>query len=130
MLAAWGDAWLFPGTVGEVAEGEVHVYFDDGDRGWVAKDLVRPLQIICVGSRVHCRWQAGSEYYPGIITQMNGEQIFIQYDDGDSEWNIIGMIAAPSGLSPSLWDYAVMALRYGWLLLMLSFFLWRGWSCL
>jgi len=130
VLAPWGQAWLFPGTVGEVAPGEVFVYFDDGNRGWAPKDQVKPLQMITVGCRVHCRWKAGTEYYSGIITQMNAEQIFIQYDDGDSEWSTIGMICVPSGLSPSLWEYALMILRSGWMIFLLALCLWRGWSCL
>src|SRR5262245_22185134 len=83
VLAPWGRATLFPGTIDKVAETEVYVYFDDGDRGWAPKDQVRPLEMIGVGSRILCRWQAGKHYYPGVIMQKSGDQIFVKYDDGD-----------------------------------------------
>jgi hypothetical protein len=105
--------------VGPVAATQVYVYFDDGNRGWAPKEQVRPLQIVRVGSRIQCRWQGGSNYYPGVITQMRGDQIFVQYDDGDSEWNTIGMIMVPSGLAPTAWEYFQMSIRYVWILVLL-----------
>jgi hypothetical protein len=120
VLAPWGRACLFPGTVGQVTATQVFVYFDDGDRGGTEKEQVRPLQIIRAGSRVQCRWRGGSHYYPGVITQMHGHQIFVQYDDGDSEWNTIGMIMVPSGLTPTAWEYFQMSIRYVWILVLLG----------
>jgi hypothetical protein len=130
VLAPWTRAWLYPGTVGKVGDEEVFVYFDDGDRGWAAKEQVRPLPMLAAGSKVHCRWQGGTEFYPGTITQLNGEQIFVQYDDGDSEWTVLGMIAVPSGLSPTPWEivwgvFWGMA-RFWWVLLILTFCLYRA----
>jgi len=126
VLAPWGRATLFPGTVGKVAETEIFVYFDDGDRGWSAKELVRPLQMIAVGSRVHCRWKGGKNFYPGTIVQMTGEQIFIRYDDGDSEWSVLAMIAVPSGLAPTPWESIMSWAGYAWILVPIAFLLLRA----
>jgi len=127
VLAPWGRAQLFPGTIDRVAEAEVYVLFDDGDRGWVVKEQVKPLQLIGVGSRVFCRWRGGKHYYPGTIVQKSGDQIYVKYDDGDEEWSVIGMIAVPSGLPPTLWERVLGLSGYAWIAFII-FLIWRGCS--
>lgn len=54
-----------------------------------------------VDDRVECRWKNGSTWYPGVIAEKTGKQVFIRYDDGDKEHTTIGKCrkigAAPSG---------------------------------
>jgi len=38
-----------------------------------------------VNDRVECRWKNGSTWYPGVIAEKTGKQIFIHYNDGDKE---------------------------------------------
>lgn len=38
-----------------------------------------------VGTPVQCKWQKVGNYYPGKIARRNGNSVFIQYDDGDTE---------------------------------------------
>ena len=38
-----------------------------------------------VGTRVRCKWQKVGNYYNGTIARKNGSEVFIQYDDGDTE---------------------------------------------
>jgi hypothetical protein len=83
--APWASATLYAGTVDRVEGREVHIHFDDGDRGWVLLEQILPLQIP-LGLRVLGRWKMGGQYYPGTVTEVRGEQIHIQYDDGDREW--------------------------------------------
>lgn len=38
-----------------------------------------------IGSRIRRLWTDGN-YYSGSVTQMSGDQIFVQFDDGDTAW--------------------------------------------
>ncbi|MCB1138150.1 MAG: hypothetical protein KDK23_05305 [Leptospiraceae bacterium] len=38
-----------------------------------------------VGAPVKCKWQKVGNYYTGKIARRNGNTVFIQYDDGDTE---------------------------------------------
>lgn len=38
-----------------------------------------------VDDRVECRWKNGSTWYPGVIAEKTGNQVFIHYNDGDKE---------------------------------------------
>jgi hypothetical protein len=92
--ALWNNVALFPGTVGQQRGSEVHVDFDDGDEAWVQLDHLLPLDFI-VGMFVMGRWRMGSEFYPGTITDTEGDRIRIQYQDGDEEWTTPAALALP-----------------------------------
>jgi hypothetical protein len=92
--APWNSATLFAGTVDVIQGDEVHIHFDDGDRGWVLIQQLVPLEIP-VGLRVMGRWKMGSHFYPGTVTEVQGERVHIQYDDGDREWTRAAALALP-----------------------------------
>jgi len=92
--APWNAATLFAGTVNEIRDQEVHIHFDDGDRGWVRAEQLVPLTL-SVGLVVLARWKMGSAYYPGTITEVDGERVHIYYDDGDKEWTKPAALALP-----------------------------------
>ena len=92
--ALWNDAALFPGTVNELGEGEAHVHFDDGDQAWVRLEHLMPLEII-VGMFVMGRWRMSPRFYPGTITDTEGDRVHIHYDDGDEEWTTAAALALP-----------------------------------
>jgi hypothetical protein len=81
-------------TVDQVLHGELHIRFDDGDRGWVQRDQVLPLEIR-PGLRVLGRWKMASCYYPGVITEVRGDTVHIAYDDGDREWTTVAALRIP-----------------------------------
>lgn len=92
--APWSSAILFCGTVDRIEDNEVHIHFDDGDRGWVLREQVVPLEIP-IGLRVAARWKMGTQFYPGTVAEVQGERIFIRYDDGDKEWTKPAALALP-----------------------------------
>jgi hypothetical protein len=85
VFAPWEAHFLYAGTVDQIQGGEAHVSFDDGDRGWVRLEQLRPLEVR-PGLRVHGRWKMGAAYYPGEVVAVEGEAVRIHYDDGDREW--------------------------------------------
>lgn len=92
--APWNRAMLYAGTVDEIKTGEVHVHFDDSDRGWVLIEQVFSLEIP-VGLFVLARRKMGNQYFPGQVTQVNGDRIQIQFDAGGKEWTKPAALAVP-----------------------------------
>lgn len=93
VLALWPveDIWWYAGTVIELEDEEFVIAYDDGDRAVLASEHLAPLELT-VGTIVHGRFQAGEAYFPGTITELRGNAIFIEYQDGDSEWTTAAMI--------------------------------------
>jgi hypothetical protein len=102
VLAPWEPHWLYPGTVGDVRDGSLFVYFDDGGRGWVPAALTRSLATIGPGSRVFCRWRGGQFYYPAVVERRNAEQLLVRYGEGGTEWNVISMLRVATVASESV----------------------------
>jgi hypothetical protein len=92
--APWDSGTLFVGTVDQVQGDEAHIHFDDGNCGWVQLNQLARLQIP-IGLRVLGRWKMGGQFYSGIVTKVQVERIFIQYDDGDREWTTPAALAVP-----------------------------------
>jgi hypothetical protein len=91
VLACWYDLFWYPGVILSAEGKRVHIAFDDGDQALVTSDQIRELDI-SVGDRVFCRWKGGPQYFPGEVTEKDGERIHVRYDDGDEEWTSIRMV--------------------------------------
>lgn len=52
-----------------------------------------------VNDRVACRWKNGSTWYPGVIVEKTGRQVFIHYDDGDKEHTTVDKCQKRDGAS-------------------------------
>lgn len=94
-----GQAELFPGMIGKIRAGYAYIYFDDGDRCWVALTELRPFTLD-VGDRVTTQGRG-----PGTIIGRDGERLYVRYDAGDGEWITRGQIVAASGANLSLLEW-------------------------
>jgi hypothetical protein len=93
--ALGGRAQLYPGVIGESRGDSVYIYFDNGDRRWVALADVHPLDID-VGTRLHHPLRGA-----GTVIGRQGERLFLRYDGGGGEWLTLAQIVASSGRGPS-----------------------------
>jgi len=84
VLGKWSDGYWYPARVQSVKGENVNLNYDDGDVGTVTPDRVRPIDWR-VGTKLECNWKNQGCYYPGVIAQMTGERITVNYDDGDKE---------------------------------------------
>lgn len=93
VLAQWPAemVWWYPATVCGVEGGSIEVQYDDGARTKLQPDQAIPLSIQ-VGQRVNSRFGGGEFYFGGVVTEMRGNAIHINYDDGDKEWSTVGMV--------------------------------------
>jgi hypothetical protein len=78
--APWNSATLYAGTVDQIKGQEVHIHFDDGDRGWVQREQLLPLDIP-VGLRVAARKKKGGQYFPATVTEVQDDRILVVFDD-------------------------------------------------
>ncbi|MSU77678.1 MAG: hypothetical protein EXS16_06240 [Gemmataceae bacterium] len=83
--AHWMNGAMFVGRIRELNRGRALVLFDDGDEGWVLVEQLLPYDPAS-GMRVLANHKKAGTYYPGVITQVSGERVHINYDDGDHEW--------------------------------------------
>ena len=92
VLANWKqDVYWYPATIQTIDGERIYVMFDDGDKEWTTSAHMMNIDIE-VGDRVHCRWKGDPLYYSGRVAQKDGEKIYVQYDDGDSEWTTISFV--------------------------------------
>ena len=82
--APWKSGTLLIGTVDQIDGKDVHIHFDSGNCGWVQVEQLVPLTIP-VGLRIMGRWKMGMFLFPGVVTEVLGDRIHINYDDGDKE---------------------------------------------
>jgi hypothetical protein len=81
--APWNSATLYAGTVDQIKGQEVHIRFDEGDRGWVQREQLLPLDIP-VGLRVAARKKKGGQYFPATVTEVEADRILVVFDDDKS----------------------------------------------
>jgi hypothetical protein len=92
--APWTSDMLYPGSVEQLTDKEAHIRFDDGGQGWVLLEQLVPLQIP-VGLRVLARWRMGKQYAPATVAEVEGDRIYLRFDDGNTEWSSAAALALP-----------------------------------
>ena len=112
---AAGDV-TFPGRVADIEQGRLVMLYDDGKKESITPRYCEKLgtpSVVAVtasgvgafaqGARVRCRWKGGDREYSGQVTEVRGNRLFIQYDDGDQELIEAGLCRgdAGSGLAAS-----------------------------
>jgi hypothetical protein len=93
ILGQWSDGLWYPAKIAGVQGDKFAITFDDGDVGVLADGQIKRIDWR-VGTKVQCNFRSAGTYYPGTITQMRGEVIHINYDDGDQEDATIGRCRA------------------------------------
>ncbi len=89
------------GSVHLIEERQAYIRFDDGSRSWVPLEQLVPLQIP-VGLRVLGRWRMGRDFHPGTVAEVDGDRIYLRYDDGNVEWTTPAALALPTqSIDPS-----------------------------
>lgn len=84
ILGKWGDGLWYPAQITGVAGDKFKVAFFDGDVGELSAAQIKAIDWK-IGTTVECNWKNQGKYYSGKITQMKGDMVHINYDDGDQE---------------------------------------------
>lgn len=78
----------YPGKVAATENGKLFIHYNDGDKEHTTESMCRPGTArgsMAEGSSVECQWKNGKTWYPGVIAEKTGKQVFIHYNDGDKE---------------------------------------------
>jgi hypothetical protein len=91
VLAHDVDEYIYPAEIVTVHDDRVIVQFADGPQRMLTPELIRRYELR-PGCRIECRWKAGPHHFPGILAQLDGERVYVHYDDGDKEWTSVRLI--------------------------------------
>ena len=92
VLSRWEDEenW-YPAIIRSIEDERVHVVFDVGHERWTTKDNLR-LLLIPLGIQVRCKRKSDSDWYLGHVIEVDGDNVYVEYDDGYKEWTTTEMI--------------------------------------
>jgi hypothetical protein len=88
------DSFTYPAEILSIDHDKVIVQFLDGPERMLTPELIKPFGLK-VGALVTCRWKAGQVYFPGRVSELDGDRIHIAYDDGDREWTTVRLLRLP-----------------------------------
>ena len=88
------DGYTYPAEILSIDGDKVVVHFLDGPERMLTPELVKPFALKA-GMSVECRWKGGQTYFPGKLTQVEGDRAHIAYNDGDEEWTTIRLVRLP-----------------------------------
>ncbi len=96
----------YPGRVAAIDGGKLFIHYNDGDKEHTTGAMCQPLAVAAnapldKGSSVECLWKGGKTWYPGVIAEKTGKQVFIHYNDGDKEHTSIGKCRAKGAAAPT-----------------------------
>jgi nitrite reductase/ring-hydroxylating ferredoxin subunit len=96
----------YPGKVASEEGGKLFIHYNDGDKEHTTAANCRPggaaaSGALVKGSAVECLWKNGRTWFPGVIAEKTGKQVFIHYNDGDKEHTKVDKCRARGGVAPS-----------------------------
>ena len=95
VLAYDGDLCIYPAEIISIQDEErVLVQYLDGPERMLTPELVKRYDVR-TGTKIECRFGGGPHYFPGTLNKIDGERIFVKYEDGDEEWTSIRLFRIP-----------------------------------
>jgi hypothetical protein len=94
VLAFDSDECLYPAEIVTIEDDRIIVQYLDGPERMLTPELLRKFDLRA-GAKIECRWKGGPNYFAGTLAKVEGERVFIQYDDGDEEWTSIRLVRIP-----------------------------------
>ncbi len=88
VLAYDCDDCIYPAEIVSIQEDRVVVQYLDGPERMLTPELIKRFDLR-VGAKIECRWKGGPNFFPGVLSRLEGERIFVRYDDGEEEWTSV-----------------------------------------
>lgn len=89
------DGCTYPAEILSIDHDKIIVHFLDGPERMLTPELLKRFDLR-VGTAIECRWKGGQMYFPGKISQIEGDRVHINYDDGDKEWTTVRLVRLPA----------------------------------
>ncbi|MCI0377482.1 MAG: hypothetical protein L0215_07745 [Gemmataceae bacterium] len=94
VLAYDSDECIYPAEIVSIQDDRVIVQYLDGPERILTPELIKRFDLH-VGAKIECRWKGGPNYFPGVLSNLEGERIHINYDDGEEEWTTVRLVRLP-----------------------------------
>lgn len=95
VLAYDCDLCIYPAEIVTIQdELRIIVQYLDGPERMLTPELIKKWDVR-TGAKIECRWSGGPHFFPGTLAKIDGERIFVKYDDGDEEWTSIRLFRIP-----------------------------------
>ncbi|MCI0637452.1 MAG: hypothetical protein L0Y72_27780 [Gemmataceae bacterium] len=94
VLAYDSDECVYPAEIVSIQDDRVIVQYLDGPERMLTPELIKRFDLR-VGAKIECRWKGGPNYFPGVLSKLEGERIHVNYDDGDQEWTSVRLVRLP-----------------------------------
>lgn len=96
----------YAGRVAGKEGAKLFIHYNDGDKEHTSENNCRPGAAAMTGSlekgsAVECLWKNGRTWYPGVIAEKTGKNVFIHYNDGDKEHTSVNKCRARGGMATS-----------------------------
>jgi hypothetical protein len=88
------DGFTYPAEILSLDNDKIIVHFLDGPERMLTPELIKPFDLRA-GAAVECRWKGGQNYFPGKISELDGDRVHLAYDDGDQEWTTVRLVRLP-----------------------------------
>lgn len=95
VLAYDSDQCVYPADIVSMQDDEhIIVQYLDGPERMLTPELIKKFDVKS-GLKIECRFSGNPHYFPGTITKVDGDRIFVKYDDGDEETTSIRLFRIP-----------------------------------
>jgi hypothetical protein len=95
VLAFDGDLCIYPAEILTIEDEErIVVQYLDGPERMLTPELIKKCDLK-TGMKIECRWGGAPHFFPGTLAKIDGERIFVKYEDGDEEWTSIRLFRIP-----------------------------------
>ncbi|HHF58619.1 MAG TPA: tetratricopeptide repeat protein, partial [Thermoplasmatales archaeon] len=92
IFVLWDTGHYYPATVISSVENEVYFkLMGFTDQQWVDKTGTKQAELSC-GDMIECRWKKEEKFYQAEIVRVNGNNLYVKYNDGEKEHTTISMI--------------------------------------
>jgi hypothetical protein len=99
ILAQDIDGCTYPAEIVSIDGDKIIVQFLDGPERMLTPELIRRFELK-VGMPVESRWRGGQRFFRGTIQKLEGDRVFLHYDDGDEEWSNVRLLRLPPSDAP------------------------------
>lgn len=94
ILAQDIDGFTYAAEINSIDGDKIAVQFLDGPERLLTPELIRRFDLK-TGQAIESRWKGGQRFFPGKIAKLEGDRVFIKYDDGEEEWTSIRLLRIP-----------------------------------
>lgn len=93
-FAYWeADEYYYPATITEIEDEDIYIRYDTGEEAWTNSDYLQEM-IVETGDLVESKWSEDGEYYAAEVLSVSGDQVQVQYEDGNEEWTTLNNLRA------------------------------------